>query len=166
MKLLITAALLGAAVLPSTAGAIPPTSAGGPLGSAACTVFGGSPLSSSCNFTGASGGLGYIGGSSGGFSLTHVQKVNDCQNGVVAGYKAVVKTDAESTGSGPFNAGPGYPYAIGRVYTFTVRGQGWGAAGGPSDPSPSAPAEPATPTASNWTGAEDLTGGAAVGSAC
>ena len=166
-RLFIAAALVGAAVMPATAGAVPPTTSGGPLGSAACTVFGGSPLTASCNFTGAStGGLGYVGGSSGGFTLTHVQKVNICDAaGVVTGYKAVVKTDASSSGSGPFYDGPGYTFANGRVYTFTVLGQGWGAAGGQSTPTPAPPAEPDTPSAANnYAGAENLS--KPVGSLC
>ena len=167
MKRFITAAaLLGAAVLPATAGAIPPDSQGGPLGGAACMVFASpAPASTSCNFTGASGGLGYMGGSSGGFTLTHVQKVNVCTNGVVTGYAAKTATDESSTASGPFYDGPGYAFAIGRVYTFTVNGIGWGVVGGQSTPAPTPPAEPATPSAANnYAGAEDVS--TALGSAC
>jgi hypothetical protein len=166
-RLVVAAVLAGAALIPaSQAAAVPPTSAGGPLGSAACTVFGGSPFSSSCNFTGASGGLGYMGGSTAGFSLTHIQKVAICAEHVVTGFTAVVATDAQSTAQGPFNAGPGYNFIVNRVYTFTVKGQGWGAVGGPSTPGASVPAEPATPGPSNWAGAEDLTGGAKQGDSC
>ena len=174
MKRLITAAaLLGAALLPATAGAIPPASSGGPLGSSACVVFGGAPgMASSCNFTGDANGLGYIGGSStGGFSLTHIAKTVVCANGTVTGFAAKVVTDASGAGDGytpfDFSAGPGYAFVVGRVYTFTVDGQGWGAVGGPSTPAPNSPAEPATPSAANnYAGAEDQTGGLAVGSAC
>ena len=174
MKRLITAAaLLGAALLPATAGAIPPASSGGPLGSSACVVFGGAPgMASSCNFTGDANGLGYVGGSStGGFSLTHVAKTVVCTSGTVSGYAAKVVTDASGAGDGytpfDFSAGPGYAFVVGRVYTFSVDGQGWGAVGGPSTPAPNPPAEPATPSAANnYAGAEDQTGGLAVGSAC
>jgi len=169
MKRLFAAAALGAAALvpASLAGAVPPGTSGGPLGSAACTVFG-TPapgVTSSCNFTGASGGLGYIGGSSGGFSLTHVVKVNKCVNGATtADVQGTVKTDA-SGGAGPFNAGPGYNFVPGRVYTFAIIGYGWGAVGGNSTPTPTAPSEPATPSAANnYAGAEN--GTVAVGTPC
>jgi hypothetical protein len=167
MKRLITAAaLVGAAALPAVAGATPPDTQGGPLGSSACTVFASpAPAASSCNFTGASGGIGYMGGSSGGFSLTHVQKVNVCTNGVVTGYAAKTATDESSDASGPFYDGPAYSFAVGRVYTFTVNGVGWGVIGGQSTPAPSAPAEPATPSAANsFAGAENLS--TPLGSPC
>ena len=165
-RLITTAALLGAAVLPATAGATPPSTQGGPLGTAACTVFASpAPAATSCNFTGASGGIGYMGGSSGGFSISHVQKVNVCTNGLVTGHAAKTAVDESSTGAGPFYDGPGYAFVAGRVYTFTVSGVGWGIIGGPSTPGASAPAEPATPDATNsFAGAEDLS--TPVGSAC
>ena len=165
-RLIIAAVLAGAAVLPATAGAVPPSTQGGPLGTAACTVFASpAPAATSCNFTGASGGLGFMGGSSGGYSLTHVQKVNVCTNGVVTGHAANTVTDESSTSPGPFYDGPSYAFAIGRVYTFTVNGVGWGVIGGPSTPSAAAPAEPATPSAANdFAGAENVS--SPIGSAC
>ena len=165
MKRIAAAALGIAALVPAGAGATPPSTSGGPLGSAACIVFGTGQLPSSCNFTGTADGLGYAGGSSGGFSLTHVQKVNVCTDGKVTGYAAKTVQDAGSTGSGPFYDGPGYGFSAGRVYTFTVIGQGWGIVGGQSSPSPSAPAEPATPSAANnYAGAEDVS--SPLGSTC
>ena len=173
MKRLFTVAVLATAIVPATAGAIPPDTQGGPLGSAACVVFSSpAPAANSCNFTGDANGLGYVGGSStGGFSLTHVAKTVVCTAGTVTGFAAKVITDASGAGDGytpfDFSGGPGYNFVVGRVYTFTVDGVGWGAVGGPSTPGASTPAEPATPsTANNFAGAEDQTGGLAIGSAC
>jgi hypothetical protein len=159
-RLFATAALAAVAVLPATAGAVPPATTGFPAGNNACFVVATPALPGKCNFTGASGGIGYGGISSGGATLTHIKKVNVCTvdaadgKSKVSGYAAQVVTDATAKGQSPidFEDGPSYSFVTGRVYTFTVNGVGFGAVGGQSAPGA---AEPATPSSASWAGAED-----------
>jgi hypothetical protein len=170
-RLFAAAALAAVAVLPaSQAGAVPPEATGFPAGNNACFVIATPALPGKCNFTGASGGIGYGGISSGGATLTHVKKVNVCTvdpadgKSKVSGYAAQVVTDATAEGQSPidFEDGPSYSFATGRVYTFTVNGVGFGAVGGQSSPGA---AEPATPSAGNsFAGAENAS--SPIGTLC
>jgi len=174
LKGLVLAAALGAAaLLPAAAGAAPPTTSGIPLGSNACFVVATPALPGTCNFTGAANGIGYGGGTDGSYSLTHIRKTNVCTvdpaDGInkVSSYKADVVADAAGeAGDGytpfDFEDGPSFSFTTGRVYTFTITGNGFGAAGGQTGP---ATAEPATPSASDWAGA-DTSGASALGTPC
>src|SRR3954447_2007411 len=96
MKGLLLGSVVAAAIaIPATAGAVPPGNTSVPLGSTgACFVVATPAAPATCNFVGAgSGDVGYIGGGSGSYAITHKVKVVDCQNGVVAGYKTTTVTD-------------------------------------------------------------------------
>ena len=160
MKRLFLAAALAAAAVPAAqAGAIPPDTAGGPLGAGgACMAVGGTPAPGVCRFLASSDtvGSGGIAGPGGSITLTHKEKTASCVNNVWV-HTTTTKTDESVTG--PNYLGSMDSYIAGVVYTLTVSGPGWAVAGGPSDPAPAAPAEPAD-------SARDLTGGHAAGSAC
>jgi len=164
--LFIAAALGAAALLPATAGAVPPGNTSVPLGStAACFVVATPAAPATCNFIGAgSSDVGYGGIGTGDFTITHQRKVVDCgADNTVAGYKLVTAQD-DSGSMAP--AGSQTTFTSGIVYTATVTGAGFFAIGGQGTPGPDAAADPAVPTATNYAGAEDATGGAKVGDAC
>lgn len=172
MKRFIAATVLAAAaVVPATqAGAVPPDNTGVPAGSThACAVVATpAPVPASCNFTGASGGVGYGGVSTGGFTLTHQEKVNVCtDDGTgtrrVSSYTLNTRRDEGSSASGAWDNGPSYSFATGIVYTLTVKGVGFGAVGGQGTPGPDMASEPKVGGAPGYAGAQ---GGSPLGAAC
>src|SRR5688500_5809261 len=92
----VAAALAAAALVPATqSSAIPPDSAGGPLGwGGACMVVGNPAVPATCRFT-ANSAVGYAGfaGPGGSVTLSHKEKTAVCdQNTVPATWKHVVTT--------------------------------------------------------------------------
>ena len=167
MKGFVLAAALGAAaLLPATAGAVPPGNTSVPLGStAACFIVATPAAPATCNFVGAgSSDIGYGGIGTGDFTITHQRKVADCgADGTVSGFKLVTATD-DSGSMTP--AGSMSTFTSGIVYTATVTGEGFFAIGGQGTPGPDAAADPAVGAAPGYAGAEDATNGAKVGDAC
>ena len=162
---LITAvALAAAALVPATAGAVPPGNTSVPLGStAACFIVSTPAAPATCNFVGSSDAVGYGGIGSGNFTITHKRKVAVCENHVVTGY-ALQTAEDDSGGMQP--AGSMTSFDDGIVYTATLTGVGFFAVGGPGTPGADAAADPAVGPAPGYAGAEDRTNGAKVGDAC
>jgi hypothetical protein len=174
-RFVLAAALLGVVVLPAgEAGAVPPGNSSVPLGSTkGCFVVGlNSVLPGTCNFVGTGGGppdgdIGYIGGGSGYFEISHQRKVVTCDGaGKVSGYH-LTKAVGQSGDLTPPNAAGTASWTSGVVYTVTVTGFGWLAVGGSGSPADLASStEPAAPSGQNFAGSEDGTGGKTVGQAC
>jgi hypothetical protein len=163
MKRLFVAAALAAAAVPAAqAGAIPPDTAGGPLGwgSACMVVATPAPAPATCRFTGSSQSVGYGGGAAPGGSVTlsHKEKIASCVSGAwVHSTKTVID---DSAGGVPEYLGSQGGLTPGVVYTLTVTGTaGFAIAGGPGTPAAAPPAEPADT-------AVDKTQGHAAGTPC
>jgi hypothetical protein len=167
MKRFIAAAAFAVAAVPAVAGAVPPGNSSLPLGStSACAIAAApaGPVPGKCSFRSAGDTIGYAGASSGGFTLTHQQKVNKCVAGkTTADLELKTVTDA-SGGAGPFYDGPDLGLRSGVVYTFTVLGGGWAIAGGQGTPGQDMSSDPTVGAAPGYAGAEDAT--TAVGTAC
>ena len=158
MKAILAAAALAAAV-PAVASAVPPSTSGGPLGSNACTVFGGTPADATCRFVGSSSGVGDGGfaGPGATITLSHNVTTASCVNHVIVLTTTKVVDDSAS---GPGYLGSQGGFLNGIVYTLHIDGPGWAIAGGPSSGAPSgAPSEPADNSV-------DQTGGKTAGAAC
>ena len=143
-RLFVAAALAVAAVPAAQAGAVPPDSSGGPVGSAACVVVGNPVVPATCRFQAASGAVGYAGFAApgGSVTLTHQEKLATC-NPTTHLYEIKVNTITDdSAGSPPDYLGSQGGLTAGVVYTLTVTGQGGFAMGG-GPGSPGVPAEPA-----------------------
>lgn len=157
----VVAALAATALVPAAqSAAIPPDTAGGPLGwGGACMVVGGTPAKGECRFT-ASGdtvGAGGFAGPGAVITLSHKETVVTCAAGNVTGYETVTVVDEKVTG--PNYLGVQDSLSDGVVYTLSITGPGFAVAGGPSEPAAAPPAEPADKPA-------DRTGGKQVGAAC
>lgn len=160
MKHLFVAAALAAAAVPAAqAGAVPPGNTSLPLGSTnGCAVVATPAVPGTCNFKGSSSDIGYGGVSTGGFTLTHKQKVSKCVDGkTTADVELKTVTDDGASGSGPFYDGPSYALKNGVIYTFTVLGNGFGVIGGQGTPGPDMASDPAVGPAPGYAGAEDAT---------
>ena len=167
MKGFILAAALGAAaLLPATAGAVPPGNTSVPLGSTAgCFIVATPAAPATCSFVGAgSDDIGYGGIGSGDYTVTHQRKVVDCgAEQTVTGFKLSTVTD-DSGSMQP--AGDLSTWNEGVIYTATVTGVGFFAIGGQGTPGADTAADPAVGAAPDYAGAEDATGGKKVGDAC
>lgn len=164
-RLIVAAALAASALVPATQSmAIPPSTAGGPLGwGAACMVVGNPAIPATCRFT-ANNAVGYAGGAGPGgtVTLSHKETRAVCDQSVVPAVIKHVTTTVvdDSAGAAPDYLGSQGGLINGVVYTLTVTGSGgFAIAGGQSTPAAAPPAEPADT-------ARDLTGGKKVGDLC
>lgn len=164
-RMFAAAALAAAAVLPATAGAVPPTNSSVPVGStAACFVIATPALPATCNFVGAgSDDVGVGGVSTGTYSITHQRKVVHCTNHAVDGFG--LETVIDKSGSGT-PIGSQTSFLSGVVFTLTVTGNGFAAVGGKGTPGADMASDPVVPSGTNYAGSEDGTGGRGLGDPC
>jgi hypothetical protein len=153
-RFIAAAALAAAAVVPATqAGAVP-------IGSQNACAIANSPAtpSSACRVIGSSSGVGVGGfaGPGGAITLTHKEKTSSCDNHVIV-HTTTTKTDKSVTGPNYLGSQGGLSNGV--VYTLTVSGPGFAAAGGQGTPGPNSASEPAD-------AAQDLTGGTVAGAVC
>lgn len=166
-RLVLGAALAAVAVVPATAGAVPPGNTSVPAGStAACLVVSTPAGSAQCSFVGAgSKDVGDGGTGSGTYTITHQRKVAVCgADRKVSGFGLETVTD-DSGSLSPY-VGDTNTWSNGIVYTVKLTGAGFLAIGGQGTPGQDMAADPAVGPGPGYAGAEDATGGKKVGDAC
>jgi hypothetical protein len=166
-RFIAAAALTAAAIVPASAGAVPPGNASVPLGSTkGCFVVASPAGKATCNFVGAgSSDLGYIGGGQGTYAISHQQKVVTCTAGKVTGYHLASHVD-DAGDLAPPNAASQTTWTNNIVYTITLTGTGWLAIGGSGTPGQDMASDPAVGAGPAYAGAEDATAGAQINDAC